>query len=118
MFGPLLAIFRVILYNFFREIIIRASHKIPAKGPIIFCAAPHANQFIDPIMLLITCSPRTMGFLTAKKSMEKRIIGAFASFFDPIPVSRPQDLITNGKGTVKILVEKGVATITGNDTLF
>lgn len=36
--------FNVVLDIFFREISPRGSHKIPKEGPVIFVAAPHANQ--------------------------------------------------------------------------
>jgi hypothetical protein len=37
-------IFNIMLDVFFREIRPRGSHKIPLEGPLIFVAAPHANQ--------------------------------------------------------------------------
>lgn len=36
--------FTILLDIFFREIRPRGAHKIPQKGPVIFVAAPHANQ--------------------------------------------------------------------------
>lgn len=36
--------FSLVLDTFFREIKPRGSHKIPNDGPVIFVAAPHANQ--------------------------------------------------------------------------
>lgn len=37
-------LFNIMLDVFFREIRPRGSHKIPLEGPLIFVAAPHANQ--------------------------------------------------------------------------
>jgi glycerol-3-phosphate O-acyltransferase/dihydroxyacetone phosphate acyltransferase len=37
-------IFSIVVELFFREIHPRSSWKIPRKGPVIFVAAPHANQ--------------------------------------------------------------------------
>ncbi|RCH96056.1 Glycerol-3-phosphate/dihydroxyacetone phosphate acyltransferase [Rhizopus azygosporus] len=37
-------LFNIMLDVFFREIRPRGSHKIPKEGPLIFVAAPHANQ--------------------------------------------------------------------------
>jgi glycerol-3-phosphate O-acyltransferase/dihydroxyacetone phosphate acyltransferase len=37
-------LFNIMLDVFFREIRPRGSHKIPTEGPLIFVAAPHANQ--------------------------------------------------------------------------
>ncbi|CAG8725747.1 13314_t:CDS:1, partial [Gigaspora rosea] len=36
--------FSIVLDVFFREIKPRGSHKVPKDGPVIFVAAPHANQ--------------------------------------------------------------------------
>ncbi|CAJ0826253.1 3219_t:CDS:10 [Entrophospora sp. SA101] len=44
------SLFNMILDIFFREIRPRNSHKIPKEGPIIFVAAPHANQVKMPII--------------------------------------------------------------------
>ncbi|KAF9429526.1 hypothetical protein BGZ76_001216 [Entomortierella beljakovae] len=38
--------FTILLDIFFREIRPRGAHKIPKQGPVIFVAAPHANQAI------------------------------------------------------------------------
>jgi len=73
----LVLIFSTILSIFFREIKTRGEFRIPEKGPVIFVVAPHANQFIDPLMVLRTCG-RQIGFLAAKKSMDRRWIGKFA----------------------------------------
>jgi glycerol-3-phosphate O-acyltransferase / dihydroxyacetone phosphate acyltransferase len=51
------------------------------------------------MMLLVTCG-RKIGFLTAKKSMDKFWIGLFARAFNSIPVVRPQDLTKAGSGCV------------------
>lgn len=37
-------VFNIMLDIFFREIRPRGSHKVPLEGPLIFVAAPHANQ--------------------------------------------------------------------------
>jgi hypothetical protein len=37
-------IFNIMLDIFFREIRPRGAHRIPQEGPVIFVAAPHANQ--------------------------------------------------------------------------
>ena len=40
----LLWTFSILVDLFFREVHPRSSWKIPRKGPVIFVAAPHANQ--------------------------------------------------------------------------
>jgi 1-acyl-sn-glycerol-3-phosphate acyltransferase len=37
-------IFNLMIDIFFREVKTRGAHKIPKEGPVIFVAAPHANQ--------------------------------------------------------------------------
>ncbi|CAG8570949.1 879_t:CDS:2 [Ambispora gerdemannii] len=110
--------FCIILDVFFREIRPRGSHKIPKEGPIIFVAAPHANQFVDPLILMNHCE-RRVSFLIAEKSMKRRYIGAMAQALNAIPVTRPQDMAKPGKGRIKILDRKTEPTrITGIDTTF
>jgi len=91
--------FNIVLNIFFRDIHIRGEHYIPKTGPVIFVAAPHANQFVDPI-LLITKTSRRVGFLIAQSSMERKWIGRFARALRTIPVIRAQDLAKNGEGTI------------------
>ncbi|KAJ3214891.1 hypothetical protein HDU67_001093 [Dinochytrium kinnereticum] len=92
-------IFSTALDIFFRDITQRGAHKIPEKGPVIFVCAPHANQFVDPLVL-IKHAGRQVGFLAAKKSMDKFWIGLFARSVGSIPVVRPQDLAKAGEGRV------------------
>ncbi|KNC98579.1 uncharacterized protein SPPG_06264 [Spizellomyces punctatus DAOM BR117] len=110
----LVAFFSLALRGFFREVKSRGSHKIPPSGPVIFCVAPHANQFVDPLMLLTNCG-RRVGFLAAKKSMDKPHIGIPARIMGAIPVVRPQDLVKAGKGKIYMdtenpLILKGIDT--------
>ncbi len=101
----------------------RGFHNVPKEGPVLFCVAPHANQFVDPIMLVITCG-RSVGFLAvewhldkkAKKSMDKFWIGLFARWLNSIPVERPQDLLKTGAGLVFMdpanpLVLRGIGSL-------
>jgi glycerol-3-phosphate O-acyltransferase/dihydroxyacetone phosphate acyltransferase len=44
--------FTIMLDIFFREIRPRGAHKIPQKGPVIFVAAPHANQVLIAASLI------------------------------------------------------------------
>lgn len=105
---------------FFREIRTRGAFRIPrgktsvdgeltaAKGedPIIFVAAPHANQFIDPVILMGRVKKavnRRVSFLIAAKSLTRPAVGTFARFLMSIGVARPQDnlkLVESGKVTV------------------
>ncbi|KAF9993126.1 hypothetical protein BGZ80_008722 [Entomortierella chlamydospora] len=110
--------FTIMLDIFFREIRPRGTHKVPKKGPIIFVAAPHANQFVDPLVLMRECG-RRISFLAAKKSMDRPWIGAMARSMNAIPVERPQDLAKSGSGTIKLLDRyNDPLRITGVDTKF
>ncbi|GJJ77683.1 glycerol-3-phosphate O-acyltransferase / dihydroxyacetone phosphate acyltransferase [Entomortierella parvispora] len=110
--------FTIMLDIFFREIRPRGAHKIPQKGPVIFVAAPHANQFVDPLVLMRECG-RRVSFLAAKKSMDRRWIGAMARAMNAIPVERPQDLAKSGSGTIKLQDRRGEPLrITGLGTKF
>ncbi|KAG0201575.1 hypothetical protein BGX33_010240 [Mortierella sp. NVP41] len=110
--------FTILLDIFFREIRPRGSHKIPQKGPVIFVAAPHANQFVDPLVLMRECG-RRVSFLAAKKSMDRRWIGAMARSMNAIPVERPQDLAKAGSGTIKLQDRYGdPLRVTGLGTKF
>lgn len=85
---------------FFREVQTRGLHKTPDSGPIFFVAAPHCNQFFDPIVLNRHCHRRIL-YLCAKKSYDQLIVGGLARglrsskdrFFDQeIPSSRIKSL--------------------------
>ncbi|KAI9353253.1 hypothetical protein DFJ73DRAFT_828809 [Zopfochytrium polystomum] len=111
-----IGLFSFCLDIFFREVRSRGTYKIPKTGPVIFVCAPHANQFIDPVMLMKNAG-RQVGFLAAKKSMDKFWIGLFARNMGSIPVVRPQDLTKPGIGTIYVLPDKPT-TILGRNTCF
>ncbi|KAJ3207449.1 hypothetical protein HK099_000265 [Clydaea vesicula] len=94
-------LFRWVLHIFFREIYCRGQHNIPANGPVIFVVAPHANQFVDP-MMLITNTKRHVSFLSAQKSMDRKYVGFFARKLKAIGVVRGQDLTFKGTGKIKL----------------
>jgi glycerol-3-phosphate O-acyltransferase/dihydroxyacetone phosphate acyltransferase len=76
---------RVIANIFFREIRPRGAWNIPKDGPVIFVAAPHHNQFLDPILLASEIwreTHRRVSFLIAAKSMKQRIVGFLASLMN------------------------------------
>lgn len=94
-----IGLFRILTGVFFRDIVTRNSHAIPKKGPVIFVAAPHANQFVDPMILIETCQ-RKVRFLTAAVSMRKWYIGLFGRLLNSIPVERPMDLAILATGKI------------------
>ncbi|KAL8764970.1 MAG: hypothetical protein Q9194_006750 [Teloschistes cf. exilis] len=94
-------LFSVLVDLFFREVHPRGSWKIPRRGPIIFVAAPHANQFVDPLILMRvikTEAQRRISWLIAEKSMKRRFIGGAASLLGPVSVGRALDSTKPGTG--------------------
>ncbi|CAI4056238.1 hypothetical protein SUVZ_02G1050 [Saccharomyces uvarum] len=113
-----------LLYNifhcFFREIKGRGSYKVPQQGPVIFVAAPHANQFVDPVILMGEVKKslnRRVSFLVAENSLKQPAIGFLASFFMAIGVIRPQDNLKPARGTIRVDPEDYKRLI-GHDTHF
>lgn len=47
-------IFSILVDLFFREVHPRGSWKVPRRGPVIFVAAPHANQVYDETLQRFT----------------------------------------------------------------
>lgn len=71
------ATFKVVTKIFFREVRTSGVNTVPTDGPCIFIVAPHANQFIDPGMVLIS-NPRRFCPLMAQSSFKMKIIGTAA----------------------------------------
>lgn len=109
--------YRVLVYNlilgflltifdcFFREIRTRGGFKVPTKGPVIFVAAPHANQFVDPVILMGQVKKvvnRRVSFLVAEKSLKRKAIGFFSRCVMSIGVVRAQDNLKPAKGRIVV----------------
>ncbi|KAI9649027.1 Glycerol-3-phosphate/dihydroxyacetone phosphate acyltransferase [Ciborinia camelliae] len=95
--------FSILVDLFFREVHPRGSWKVPRRGPVIFVAAPHANQFVDPLILMRTLRNechRRAAFLIAAKSMGRFIVGWFARKVGAVPVGRALDMVKLGSGTI------------------
>ncbi|RKO98912.1 hypothetical protein CXG81DRAFT_15285, partial [Caulochytrium protostelioides] len=105
----------LLLSVFFREVKTRGAYKIPKTGPVIFVAAPHSNQFVDPVVLFQHCN-REIGFIAAAASMRKPLVGLLARLFNSIPVERPQDLTTAGRGTKPAPLDPLLVTLHGENT--
>ncbi|QSL65766.1 hypothetical protein MERGE_000044 [Pneumocystis wakefieldiae] len=93
----------VLLDLFFREVKTRGSFRIPKRGGLIFVAAPHANQFVDPLLLMRQvqlASSHRVFFLIAEKSMRRRFVGFIARLTGSIPVARPFDYLKQGTGKI------------------
>lgn len=117
----LLWLLSVIFDCFFREIRPRGAFKIPREGPVIFVAAPHHNQFVDPIVLMNQVkreANRRISFLIAAKSYQLKAVGTMAKCQLSIPVIRPQDCLTKGSGKIFIDFESNPLKIIGKNTKF
>ncbi|KGB77416.1 glycerol-3-phosphate O-acyltransferase/dihydroxyacetone phosphate acyltransferase [Cryptococcus deuterogattii R265] len=115
-----LIFWRIVINIFFREIRPRGAFNIPREGPVLFICGPHANQFLDPLLLFSETrkeAGRRVSVLTAAKSMKRKFIGAVARVMDSIPVARAADYAVAGKGRI-ILSEADPLIVTGIDTSF
>ncbi|KAM9895614.1 hypothetical protein OXX69_010938 [Metschnikowia pulcherrima] len=113
--------FAVIFDCFFREIRPRGAFRIPKSGPVIFVAAPHANQFVDPIILSNQVrreAHRRISFLIAAKSYKHPVIGTLSSAQLSIPVSRAQDMLAPGTGKIFIDFDANPLRVRGKGTRF
>ena len=107
-----------ILDIFFREFVARNRFKVPPEGtPVIFVCAPHANQFLDPFVVMCGVGRSDVAFLAAAKSMRKRFVGTIARLLHSIPVERGHDLTAPGSGTVWLSAEDGTSLL-GRGTRF
>ncbi|KAK2597659.1 hypothetical protein N8I77_012432 [Diaporthe amygdali] len=87
---------------FFREVHPRGSWKVPRQGPVLFVAAPHANQFVDALILQRTLkkeAKRRVSLLVAQKSVHG-FIGWASRQTGAVPVGRAQDAAKPKDGLV------------------
>jgi len=114
-YGQIRCFVKVVVRLFFRQVDSVGTMRIPESGATIF-VANHANQFVDPMMLISTV-PRVVRFLIAAKSLKRRIIGDFARALLSIGVDRPQDLAKKGSGTLSAPMGDKVVLGEGTDFL-
>ncbi|OCK82310.1 glycerol-3-phosphate O-acyltransferase [Lepidopterella palustris CBS 459.81] len=102
-YDGLLWLFSILVDLFFREVHPRSSWKIPKTGPVLFVCAPHANQFVDPLILMSVVrkeAERRIHFLIAEKSMKRRFIGWAARRAGSLPVGRALDATKAAPGKI------------------
>ena len=120
-FDIALFFWRIIINLFFREIRPRSAWRVPRQGPVIFVAAPHHNQFLDPLLLaseVRRASGRRVAFLIAEKSIKRRFIGAAARIMQSIPVARAADSAKAGKGFISLHPSGDPLRLQGHGTAF
>lgn len=106
---------------FFREIRPRGAYRIPRNGPLIFVAAPHANQFVDPILVMRLVNEqagRRISFLVAENSLKRKFIGTLARAAMSIGVVRAQDNLKLAKGKIFIDYATDPLVVHGEGTQF
>ncbi|KAI0112464.1 acyltransferase [Nemania sp. FL0031] len=94
--------FSVLVDLFFREVHPRGAWRVPRTGPILFVAAPHANQFVDGLVLQRTLKQeanRRVGLLIAEKSVHG-FIGWGSRQTGSVPVGRAQDKAKPASGLI------------------
>lgn len=94
--------FSILVDLFFREVHPRGAWRVPRSGPILFVAAPHANQFVDGLVLQRTLKQeanRRVGLLIAQKSVHG-FIGWGSRQTGSVPVGRAQDKAKPAKGLI------------------
>ncbi|GAB7333592.1 hypothetical protein MBLNU13_g05162t1 [Cladosporium sp. NU13] len=115
-------VFTIVVDLFFREIHPRSTWRIPKKGPVLFVAAPHANQFVDPLILMRTVrqdARRRIAFLIAEKSTRRKFVGFASSLVGAVPVGRALDLKKPAKGIIFLPdPENDPTLVRGEDTNF
>ncbi|KAF1969582.1 CTR1 suppressor protein [Bimuria novae-zelandiae CBS 107.79] len=95
--------FSVLVELFFREVHPRGSWKVPKEGPVLFVCAPHANQFVDPLILMRVVKKETdrrIHVLTAEKSMKRKFVGTMAAASGAVPVGRAMDKTKPAPGKI------------------
>ncbi|OSD01601.1 glycerol-3-phosphate O-acyltransferase [Trametes coccinea BRFM310] len=115
-----LIFWRIVTNIFFREIRPRGAFNIPRQGPVIFVAAPHNNQFLDPLLIYREVHRETgrhVRSLIAAKSMQRKVIGFFAKMMASIPVVRAADNAMPGTGQITIS-EEDPRLLIGHGTRF
>lgn len=111
-FDCALFILNILFTIFFREIKVRGGHNVPPIGtPTLLVCAPHANQFIDPSLVMVTTRKlvkdsatrsRQVCFVTAESSLKKKFVSLFGRCTGAIPVPRAQDNLQSVDSSVKI----------------
>ncbi|TFK92382.1 glycerol-3-phosphate O-acyltransferase [Polyporus arcularius HHB13444] len=115
-----LVFWRMVTNIFFREVRPRGAFNIPREGPVIFVAAPHNNQFLDPLIIYQEVHRETrrhVRSLIAAKSMQRKVIGFFAGLMASIPVVRAADDAKPGTGEITIS-DEDPCLIIGHGTKF
>lgn len=85
------------------EITVSHTERIPKDKPVMLVCAPHANQFIDA-MIITTHIKRKIYYIGAASSFRKyKVVGFFMKLMGSIiPVERQQDVKRQLSGRVTV----------------
>jgi glycerol-3-phosphate O-acyltransferase/dihydroxyacetone phosphate acyltransferase len=114
MYDILLHVFSACLDIFFREVYPRSTWRIPKREAVIVVAAPHANQFVDSVLLMRVLKQhagRRISFLIAEKSMRDPYIRPLAARMGALPVTRAMDNVRPGEGQIFLADPDGDTTL-------
>ncbi|KAL1297372.1 hypothetical protein AAFC00_004912 [Neodothiora populina] len=106
--------FSVLIDLFFREVHPRSSWKVPRQGPVLIVAAPHANQFVDPLILMRVLRhdcKRRVCFLIAEKSTKRPFVGWGSRMVGAVPVGRALDKKKAVEGAIYLPDPEGAPDI-------
>lgn len=103
----LLALCRLILRIFFRDIEVVGRDRVPTAGPVMF-VVNHPNGLIDPLFVLCLTG-RRVSFLAKAPLFRMFVVGAFVRAFECLPVYRKQDGADPAKNRASI--EQSVALL-------
>lgn len=122
LYDLVLWVFSVLVDLFFREVAPRGAWKVPKQGPVILVAAPHANQFVDSLILMRILkheAHRRISYLIAAKSTKRAFIGTMSTALGSIPVARALDQVGNADGMIFLPDQhNNPALLQGVDTKF
>ncbi|KAK4933953.1 Glycerol-3-phosphate/dihydroxyacetone phosphate acyltransferase, partial [Elasticomyces elasticus] len=93
----------VLIDLFFREVHPRGAWRVPRSEPIILVAAPHANQFVDSLILMHIMKHETrrrISYLIAAHSTKRKVIGTLSRVAGAIPVGRALDQVKSAEGKI------------------
>jgi glycerol-3-phosphate O-acyltransferase/dihydroxyacetone phosphate acyltransferase len=110
----LLHVFSACLDIFFRDVYPRSTWRIPKREAVIVVAAPHANQFVDSVLLMRVLKQhagRRVSFLIAGKSMRDPYISPLAARMGALPVARAMDNVRPGEGEIFLADPDGDTTL-------
>ncbi|KAG0648148.1 putative acyltransferase [Hyphodiscus hymeniophilus] len=115
LYDVILNVFSPSIDIFFREVQVRGGWRVPQDGAVILVAAPHANQFVDSLVLMriMKTLNRRISWLMAEKSFDKPIIGPLATLAGAVPVSRAMDNVKTAQGNIYLLDPDGDPKVLG-----